>query len=195
LKLIVGLGNPGLEYVWSRHNLGFMVVDALADQAGMMWKKSRIYHGWVARGQMADQPCRLLKPATFMNRSGQAVAALRGHLGLDLSDLLIVCDDFNLIFGQLRIRPTGSDGGHNGLESVIHHLKSKDFARLRIGIGAPAQNQDVAEYVLSEFRRNEKKELGFICDEAVACCMSWLSEGMAKTRNRFNKRKKEEGNE
>jgi len=193
LKLIVGLGNPGKGYLWSRHNLGFMVVDALAGQHGMTWKRSRVNHGWISQGQIDDQPYRLMKPVTYMNRSGQAVGALKRHLGLDLSDLLIVCDDFNLSFGQLRIRPSGSDGGHNGLESVIHHLHSKDFGRLRVGIGAPVPNQDVADYVLSEFSRNERKELGFVCDETVDCCVTWLSEGMAKTRNRYNKKKKEEG--
>jgi len=192
LKLIVGLGNPGKKYEWSRHNLGFMVIDTLADQYGLTWKKNQVHHGWISRGRLGAQLCQLFKPAMYMNRSGQAVGSLRRYLGLELFDLLVICDDLNLDFGQIRIRPTGSDGGHNGLDSVIRHLGSKDFGRLRIGIGAPSPGQDPADFVLSEFYSGERKELGHLCDEAATCCVAWLSQGMGKTMNRFNQRKKKE---
>jgi len=195
VKVIVGLGNPGREYDRTRHNIGFFVLDVLAERNGLTWKRSRLYQGLLAQGRIDGQPCCLLKPLTYMNLSGQSVRPFVKQRKVDLADMLIVCDDFDLRFGQLRIRPGGSHGGHNGLESVIQHLRSNEFARLRIGIGAPPPRCDAADFVLSPFRPGEKKEIGNICDVAADCCLTWLSEGVSATMNQFNTRKKEKGHE
>lgn len=191
MKLIVGLGNPGGEYEGTRHNLGFLVVRALADSARLGWKNSRLCRGLIAEGMVADKECGLLLPTTFMNNSGLAVHACCGKKGIVPGDVLVVCDDFHLDFGQLRIRPVGSDGGHNGLSSVIQALGTRDFARLRVGIGPLAGPSDAVDFVLSKFSPGEKRQLGRVVEESAACCVTWLTDGIQAAMNIFNK--KEEG--
>lgn len=167
MKLIVGLGNPGSQYTWTRHNLGFMVVGSLEK------KKS----------------CSLLMPTTFMNNSGAAVAAAVKKLSVKLDDILIVYDDMALNFGQIRIKPDGSAGGHNGIKSIIEHLGTKEFARLRLGIGKPKPGTDAADYVLSDFTPAEKKILPDFINNAHQCVHSWVEEGVQAAMNQFNQRK------
>ena len=186
-RVIVGIGNPGPEYAFTRHNIGFWVVDELAKRFKLKFARSSRLRGLVARAMSPSPAFVLLKPATFVNLSGEAVAASVEEKGLSSKDVLVVCDDLNLPFGQLRLRPQGSAGGHNGLKSVIEHLKTDEFARLRCGIGSPADKKG-RDYVLAEFNASEKKQLGNFVSYAADCCEAWLSGGTKNAMDQFNKR-------
>ena len=186
-RIIVGIGNPGPEYATTRHNAGFMVVDELAKRHKLKFARSSRLRGWAARAASGTPGFVLLKPATFVNNSGESVAAAVTEKGFCPQDVLVVCDDLNLPFGQLRIRPQGSAGGHNGLKSIIEHLKSEGFARLRFGIGSPADKQG-RDYVLAEFHSRELKELKDLVGLAADCCETWLTGGVKKAMDQFNKR-------
>ncbi len=184
-KLIVGLGNPGRKYKRTRHNLGFMVVDRLAEQKGLSYKKGRGAYetaGFVHNNQSII----LAKPLTFMNNSGQAVAELVNYFDVDLSQLLIVFDDIELPFGRIRLRARGSSGGHNGLDSVLQHINTKNFARLRIGIGTEYAKRDMIKFVLSSFSRNEQKELDSIIDRSIDAILDFVEYGIDFTMNKYN---------
>ena len=191
-QLIVGLGNPGRDYELTRHNFGFLVVQKIAKDNHLKFSKSNIAEGLVAQGPIDGRDVYLLLPTTFVNNSGQAVKAFITKKDISLSDLLIICDDVNLDFGQLRLRAKGTDGGHNGLKSVIGHLHTKEFARLRLGVGSPERKEGMVDFVLSAFSSQEKKELDSIVSSSVDCCRMWLVEGVAKTMSHFNKRKEDE---
>ena len=188
-KLIVGLGNPGTQYTFTRHNFGFLVADALAQRAGLRFKASRVCKGVTAEGTVNGVDLCILKPLTYMNNSGVAVKRLMDSSGIGLCDVLVLCDDFNLDTGSLRIRRKGSDGGHNGLSSLIMHLESEDFARLRLGIGPAPQGSDTVDYVLGEMTKKEKETLADFCEEAGECCLTWLTETMEQVMSQYNKRK------
>ncbi|RKY32789.1 MAG: aminoacyl-tRNA hydrolase [Candidatus Omnitrophota bacterium] len=187
MKLIVGLGNPGRVYINSRHNIGFAVIKALAKTSKIKFKKDKNTLSLKGRGKIAGFDVILAMPLTFMNLSGISVKALLEKYNLDLGELLIVCDDLDLNFSRLKIRASGSSAGHKGLESVIENLGSLKFARLRIGIGRPQKSMGAAEYVLASFGKNEKKHLPRIINDACACCLSWVSEGISQSMNIFNK--------
>lgn len=184
-KLLVGLGNPGSQYRDTRHNLGFMVIDALASslRAPLNFKKEHLYV--LGEAEIAGEPVMLVKPQTFMNRSGVAVSELCRLFEVPLSSLLVIVDDFNLPFGKLRLRPKGSDGGHNGLASIIESLGSADFPRLRVGIAKKEMDDPVA-FVLSPFDPQEQKTLPEILDNCVRACQTFTVEGINKAMNRYN---------
>ncbi|HBO97295.1 MAG TPA: aminoacyl-tRNA hydrolase, partial [Candidatus Omnitrophica bacterium] len=140
-RLIVGLGNPGRDYEYTRHNLGFLVVEHLAQKNNLRFRKSSFTNGLTAEGKVAGNDLCCLLPSTYMNNSGAAVKQAVLNKGLDQTDILIVCDDFHLDFGEIRIRSKGGDGGHNGLTSAIEHLGTQAFARVRLGIGSPAKGR------------------------------------------------------
>jgi len=183
--LIVGLGNPGSKYSKTRHNIGFMVLDKLAEQKGLSYKKGRGPYETAVFVQKS-QPIILAKPLTFMNNSGQAVAELLHYFDIDLAQLLIVFDDIELPFGRIRLRAQGSSGGHNGLESVLQHINSKNFARLRIGIGTEYAKRDMIKFVLSSFSRNEQKDLDAIIDRSIDAVLDFIEYGIDFTMNRYN---------
>jgi PTH1 family peptidyl-tRNA hydrolase len=185
-KLIVGLGNPGAQYTWTRHNLGFLVLDRLGTNAKVSWANSASNHGILSRALIHDVECSLLLPTTFMNHSGISVKKLADRQGLAPEDILIVCDDLTLSFGKLRIRPSGSAGGHNGLKSIINDLGSNQFARLRMGIDAPQNTAGTVDYVLANFTPAEKKALPDFINNALDCVTCWVTEGAAVAMNRFN---------
>ena len=187
MKLIVGLGNPEKQYEWTRHNLGFLVLGALAQRCDAKYKKSAVTQAMEAKGMIEGQTCSLMMPLTYMNNSGVAVRQWLDKKSLMPSDMLIVCDDLALDFGQIRLRPSGTAGGHNGIQSIIEHLDTKDFVRLRLGIGQPHPSQDAADYVLSNFTSGERKLLPDFINEAVACATSWVIQGSSATMNQFNK--------
>ncbi len=190
--MIVGLGNPGREYQGTRHNLGFLVVQALADSFGWGWQPRREFQTEETGGRVDGADVALIRPMTFMNCSGAAVGPFSRYYKIAPENILVVCDDYNLEFGQLRIRRNGSDGGHNGLKSVIEALGSTDFPRLRLGIGRPRGPQDAADYVLARFDRAETVGLGDLIDQAVGCCRAWLREKDIDTvMGQFNKRKED----
>ena len=188
MRLIVGLGNPGQQYAQTRHNLGFLTLERWAAREGWPVKKSLLCQGRIAKGVSGGQECWLLMPQTFMNLSGVAVRQFLAKQTIDLAEILIVCDDLNLNFGQLRLRPRGSAGGHNGLQSVMDQLGTSDFPRLRMGIGQPPGRQDAADFVLRPFRKDEQEALPAFLDETMACCQAWVSGDIGEVMSQFNKR-------
>lgn len=188
MKLIVGLGNPGDTYKNSRHNIGFAVVRALsrAHQAALV--RDKTVSCLCVKAKIGGHNVVLALPLTFMNLSGQAVAALLDRHNACVKDLLVVSDDLDLDLGRLRLRPSGSSGGHRGLGSVIDALGSREFARLRLGIGRPHPGKAGVDYVLSPFLKKEKVILDESVSRAVSCCEAWVKDGIAKAMEKFNRR-------
>src|SRR5262245_37738407 len=187
MHLIVGLGNPGSEYEWSRHNLGFMLIDKLASAANATVKR-RECTSLVGNAVIEGKRVRLAKPQTFMNLSGEAVACLvKKHDVADVTrSLIVISDDLALPFGTIRLRARGSAGGHNGLKSIIGTLGTTEFARLRIGIQPEHRIANTREFVLHEFRRGQRKELKEILERAAEALRSVLRNGIAKAMSQFN---------
>jgi PTH1 family peptidyl-tRNA hydrolase len=185
MKIIVGLGNPGLAYRRTRHNSGFMVIGAIARQRGIGLRRRR-FHSGHGEGQIGRTKVALLRPQTFMNRSGIAVAGALRHYRCATEDLLVVCDDVNLPLGKLRLRRAGSAGGHNGLRSIIQRLGTKEFPRLRLGVGPLADDVDVMSYVLGAFRRGELPVVRDVVERAAQAAETWVYHGVDEAMNRFN---------
>jgi len=184
MKLVVGLGNPGSKYDGTRHNIGFQVVDRLAE-GGSRAAFARKFDGLVAEAEIDFQRVLLLKPQTFMNLSGRSVSQAVRFYKLELTDLLVVCDDLNLPLARLRIRGGGSDGGQKGLRDITASVGSEAYARLRIGIGERGQ-VDASDFVLSRFRGTERPLIDdalILASQAVAV---WVSQGLPAAMNRFN---------
>lgn len=187
-RLIVGLGNPGKDYEHTRHNLGFMVVRRLVENIGSHFQHSSFIKGLISEADVEEKRLYCLLPIVYMNHSGTAVKRLLDKKGVNPLQMLVVSDDLSLDFGRVRIRERGSDGGHNGLRSVIESLGTRDFARLRMGIGSSSKGGDTVDYVLSRFQGSEKKELEGFIDQAVECCLVWLRDGTRKAMDQFNRR-------
>jgi peptidyl-tRNA hydrolase, PTH1 family len=191
-QLIVGLGNPGSKYEQTRHNVGFMVIDALAQMWGIALAEHRKFQGQFGEGLAGSQKIRLLKPTTFMNNSGQSMRALVDWYKLPPAAVLVVYDEMALPLGTLRLRLSGSAGGHNGMKSAIAHLGSQDFPRLRIGIGAPktpnGADKDTISHVLGTFSKAEAKivtEVTQLVTDAIALS---LKKGVEQAMNLYNNR-------
>ncbi len=197
MKLVIGLGNPGLQYEQTRHNVGFRVVDKLAHKWGWRWSERR-GRAILASGTIGTEKVVLAKPLTFMNLSGEAVGELVRWYKLPLEDLLIICDDLDLPVGKVRLRPKGSAGGHHGLENIILHLHTNQFPRLRVGIGRPADSRkDPISYVLSIPPLDERILLDAGEDRAAEAIEMLIAQGIEATMNAVNidpeaKRKEEE---
>lgn len=191
MKLIVGLGNPGKQYIHTRHNIGFLCIDALAAKEKLVFRKTAGIQGEYAKLSIGSQECYLLKPTTFMNNSGVALKAFMAKKGIKNEDILVLVDEISIPFGQMRLRPDGSAGGHNGLKSIIEQLASSDFARLRLGVSKPKIGEDQAQYVLSDFTPDQKKLLADFIETALDAVASWAAQGAEQTMNRYNKRKSE----
>jgi peptidyl-tRNA hydrolase, PTH1 family len=185
MKLIVGLGNPGSQYRRSRHNLGFEVVNLLEQQWAINVNRQK-FQGRFGSGMVGGQQVALLKPETFMNRSGGSVIEAVTFYKLTLNDIIVVLDDMDLELGQLRLRQTGSAGGHNGLKDIIVRLGDDDFARLRIGIGTASENAAV-NHVLGSFRSEEAPVVEAACRRAVEAVECWARQGIDKAMNRYNR--------
>ena len=189
VKLVVGLGNPGAEYASSRHNAGFMVIERLlASLPAGRFTESRTASSRFFSGRFRQKPLYLQQPLTFMNLSGEAVARAAGKLQLEPSEILIVSDDMDLPLGRLRLRRGGSDGGHNGLKSVISELGSADFRRLRLGIGRPEHRGEVVDHVLSAFSPEEQERFDAELDSAVKAVKLVLSVPFNLAMNEVNRR-------
>jgi len=188
-KIIVGLGNPGSRYSSTRHNVGFLAVERLAEQFGLTFRSSRFLKSRIAEGPIQGEFVCLALPQTFMNLSGDAVRALIRKKNISNKDLLVVCDDIALPLGNLRIRARGGHGGHKGLASIIARLNTKDFARVRIGIGRGDINEDLSDYVLSGFKKSEGPVLSDVLEKTVEALQAWLGEGIQKCMNRFNRKR------
>ncbi|HUF07786.1 MAG TPA: aminoacyl-tRNA hydrolase [Rhodothermales bacterium] len=198
-RLIVGLGNPGPDYQRTRHNVGFEAADRIAEKAGLSTTDEGIVRRAVDRirgsglydatsGRYRGRTVVLAKPKTFMNRSGAAVAKLKGRFGVDTQDILVVVDDIYLDIGTLRIRASGGSGGHNGLEDIIDALDSDNFPRMRIGVGSSFRRGRQADYVLEAFSDEERPVVDDVIDTAAEAALTWVTDGVVTTMNRFNKR-------
>ncbi len=188
MKLIIGLGNPGKNYKDTRHNVGSNVIFALCEKFEVALKKDWFISAQSAKIVLGKEHVVLAVPQTYMNLSGIAVKALVKKHKIDLSDILIVCDDLDLDTGLIKIKTTGSASGHNGVKSIIEHLKSQEFSRLRIGIGRPKHvNADISDYVLSKFEKKEKQLIDETIKRAGECVESWIVDGQAKCMNVFNR--------
>lgn len=183
-KLVVGLGNPGSRYAGTRHNVGFDVIDLLAGtpQAGPFQKRC---DAQVAEWRDAELRLLLVKPLTFMNRSGWAVRQVVNYYQVPLADLLVVCDDINLPLGRLRVRARGTHGGHNGLRDIQNQLGTTEYARLRIGVGAPPE-QGAVEHVLGRFPPSERPLIAQAEQRAAQAVLVWAGQGVEACMNQYN---------
>jgi peptidyl-tRNA hydrolase, PTH1 family len=187
VKLIVGLGNPGIEYQFTPHNLGFLTIDRLANDIGVE-VRNRNCRALTARAVIEEQQVLLAKPETYMNLSGMAVRELVGKYEADPGkDLIVVYDELDLPLGRIRIRQRGSSAGHNGMESIIGALGTQEFLRVRLGVGPEKKVSDGAKYLLSPFRKAQLKVLDEILDAASDAVRVILKEGPAAAMNRFNR--------
>jgi PTH1 family peptidyl-tRNA hydrolase len=178
--LIVGLGNPGSDYVKTRHNAGFLLVEKLAAQWKSDWKSERKFQARVARADRGGRLILLAEPQTFMNLSGESVGALMRFYQLPLGRILVVVDDADLPLGEIRLRPGGGTGGHHGLESVMQHVGSREYARLRIGIGRADAARQITGHVLGRFSAEENALLEKILERAGSQLECWLDAGIEK---------------
>ncbi len=189
--VIVGLGNPGLKFRSNRHNVGFMLLDKLADHLGVQFSRMEM-KALVAKTNYHDQRLILVKPHTYMNLSGQAVGSLVRYYHSPLDRLLIAYDDVDLPIGTLRLRPGGGSGGQKGMASIIERLGQQDFPRLRIGIGRPPGRMDAADYVLQDFSPGEKLHIQLILQNAVEAVLLYISDDINTAMNRFNQQVQED---
>jgi peptidyl-tRNA hydrolase, PTH1 family len=187
MRLIVGLGNPGIEYAWTPHNLGFLVVDALARDAGIRVTRPEA-KSLVGLGRIAGQEVVLAKPQTMMNLSGLAVRELVSRAECEPSDMIVVCDDIALPWGMLRVRERGTAGGHNGLKSVIGAIGTTEFVRVRLGVKPEELRGDLKEYVLRQIRRDEEDLVAEEIEQGAEAVKVILAEGTQSAMNRFNRR-------
>jgi PTH1 family peptidyl-tRNA hydrolase len=193
MKLVVGLGNPGLGYARNRHNLGFMCLAHFARAQGIAFDKKQ-GKARVGVGRIGDEMIVLARPQTFMNLSGESVSRLVEKYHLDLSDLLVVHDDLDLPLGRIRLRRGGGSGGHRGIESIIACLGSRDFPRLRVGIGRPNETgtdsceDDIVSYVLSDFTPDEARDIERVIPWVSEAILSFIKDGLAVAMNRYNTR-------
>ena len=201
MKLVVGLGNPGREYVGTRHNVGFEVVDRVAEKLGWMSRgefdrmaRSK-FEGLSVDGTIGEEKLLLLKPATYMNLSGQAVQAAMAFYRLSPGDVMMVLDDLALPCGKLRIRPGGSDGGHNGLRDIERALGTNQYPRLRLGIDPPPPPVVGKTYVLGKFSAEQRKLIDPAIDRATGAIVTWIEKGIETAMNQFNaeEKSKDEG--
>lgn len=185
-QLIVGLGNPGSKYDRTRHNVGFEVVDQLAKEWGGQWQENKRFQGWVTEVRHQGEKLILLKPLTYMNRSGQAVRAVLDWYKIAPEGVLVVYDDLDLPVGRLRLRLGGSAGGHNGMKSIISHLNTQQFPRLRLGIDKSGPAKETVSHVLGKFAPDERKIIDRMLDVGVEAITFGLRQGMEKAMSRYN---------
>ena len=189
-RLIVGLGNPGIEYEDTRHNVGFLIVDALARQLDVAFESDK-GPSLTGSGRFRSRPVQLVKPLTYMNRSGTSVLRQMNKWRIAREDMLVVYDDLNLDLGVLRIRKSGSAGGHNGVQDIIDVIKSNDFPRLRVGIGSNFNRGQQSKYVLSPFLPEESETVEETIQKAKDAALLFVTEGLTVAMNQFNKKKRQ----
>ena len=187
LRLIVGLGNPGKDYARTRHNAGFMVLDLLAGRWKARWAREKKFVARVAKANWNSERLILCEPETFMNASGEAVGALTAFYRVPVDRLLVVVDDADLPIGEIRLRARGSSGGHHGLESIEQHLATREFARLRIGIGrGQTTARQITGHVLADFSRAERDLMEKVVTRACDQVECWTQDGILQAMNRYN---------
>lgn len=184
--LIAGLGNPGKEYANTRHNVGYLVLDLLAERMGEKLAKHRRAHADAAQGRLDGTRVVLVRSRSYMNESGAAIRAAADYSSIPLTNIVVVHDELDIEFGAIKIKVGGGDGGHNGIKSTKKSLASGDFFRVRVGIGRPPGRQDAADYVLRSFGASERKELPLVIDSAADAVEVIISEGLAVAQNRYH---------
>lgn len=184
MKIIVGLGNPDSRYEGTRHNMGFEVIDRLADRLSVMVIKKE-KHALTGTGICAGQKVMLVKPQTYMNLSGESVRPLMDYYNVAVEDLIVIVDDVSIAPGVIRMRPSGSEGGHNGLKSISQHLGSRDYARLRIGVGS-AKPGEMIDYVLGRPSADDRVQISCAQEAAVEAVMCWVSDGVDAAMSKYN---------
>lgn len=188
MKIIVGLGNPGNEYAKTRHNVGFMLIDALADNLNItLWKDK--FNAQIAEGRIGTEKILLVKPQTYMNNSGEAVGPLMRWYKLEPEDIIVAHDDMDIPAGTVRIRKKGSSGGHNGIKSLIAHLGSENFARIRLGIGRPLPGWSVVKHVLALFPAEDRIEVDKAIDYLIPAVKCIITDGLDIAMNKYNPKK------
>lgn len=185
MYLIVGLGNPGGKYAGNRHNVGFMLIDLLAKSLGADANKAK-FKGLYGEARLDGQKLILLKPQTYMNASGESVRAFKDFYGIDDENIIVIADDIDIDFGRVRVRKKGSAGGHNGLKSIINHIGSQDFPRIKIGVNKKPDYMDLADFVLSNFTDSEKKVLEKELDLAKEAVLQIVSRDVDYAMNNIN---------
>lgn len=191
MYLIAGLGNPTKEYDKTRHNVGFSVIDVLADKYRIDVSEKK-HKGLCGRGAIEGQKVILVKPQTFMNLSGECIREVADYYKIEMEDVIIIYDDISLEPGQLRIRLKGSAGGHNGIKNIIAHLGTQEFPRIKVGVGAKPPRMDLADYVLSRFAKEEQPLMEDAFKEAAEAAVMMMTDGAEKAMNHFNTKKKKE---
>lgn len=185
MKLIIGLGNPGKPYEHTRHNIGFDVIDALADKWGVTLNQTK-FNGMYATAHRPEGKVMLLKPLTYMNLSGECVRPMMDYFDIDVEDIIVIYDDLDLETGKLRLRQKGSAGGHNGIKSLIHHLGTQEFNRIRVGVSRPPAGMKVADYVLSKFSKEEEPVIQEATNKSCEAVEASLSKKFLEVMNIFN---------
>jgi PTH1 family peptidyl-tRNA hydrolase len=184
--LVVGLGNPGADYATTRHNAGFLLVEKLAANWKCDWTNEKKFRARIAKTERVGKKVLLAEPQTFMNLSGETVGALKDFYQLPLTQILVVVDDADLPLGTIRLRGNGSSGGHHGLESIEQHLGSREFARLKIGIGRQENSRAITDYVLGKFDSAERELFKKVLERAASQIEIWLDAGIQEAMNQFN---------
>lgn len=185
MKLIVGLGNPGKKYEHTRHNIGFDVIDSLSERLQIPLNESK-HKGQYGFGHVQGEKVFLLKPLTYMNLSGESVRPLMDYYGIELEDLMVIYDDLDLPVGRIRLRQKGSAGGHNGIKSIIHHLGTQEFNRIRVGVNRPTNGQPITDYVLSRFTKDEQEVMEQVIVKCSEACEAALHTPFLQVMNEFN---------
>ena len=185
MRLIFGLGNPGIQYRSTRHNLGFMVINRLSE-LHKIELSTFSYHAWLGEGFLAQQKILLAKPLTFVNEAGKSLAEIKQGYRLSIKDILIINDDADLELGRLRISKKGGDGGHKGLRSIIQSLGTQEVPRLRVGIGRPGEDQDLTQFVLGEFTSQEKKVIKDTVDRAAQAVEVLVNQSIEEAMSQYN---------
>lgn len=185
--LVCGLGNPGDKYENTKHNIGFLAADEVRSHFGATpFSENKKFNALVSEFSDSENKIILAKPLTYMNNSGQAIRAIQDYYKIPIANILPIYDDIDLPFGQIRIRKNGGPGTHNGMKSLIQHLGSEDFPRIRLGIGQPHPEQDLSDYVLSRFGKIEEKEVSELLSKVPATIEEWLKSGLEAAMNKWN---------
>jgi peptidyl-tRNA hydrolase, PTH1 family len=185
VKLFIGLGNPGSRFDGTRHNIGFEVIDTLSDSLNIPMQQTK-FKGIYGTGVVGGEKVFLLKPLTYMNLSGECIGPFMDYFQIPLEDMIVVYDDLDTVPGKLRLRTKGSAGGHNGIKSMIAHLGTQEFKRIRFGIGRPTNQQPVPDFVLNRFSKEELVDIEHGIDRSVKACEAFLDTSFDKVMNKFN---------
>jgi peptidyl-tRNA hydrolase, PTH1 family len=185
MKLIVGLGNPGKQYDGTRHNIGFEVIDKISEKLNINLDQAK-FKGIYGYGMVEGEKVFLLKPLTYMNLSGESIIALMNYYQIEIEDLLVIYDDLDLPVGRIRLRQKGSAGGHNGIKSIISHLGTGEFNRIRVGIDRPSNGMTVVDYVLGRFFKEEQEQVSASVQKSVDACTDWIKKPFIQVMNTYN---------